>query len=258
MKPPTLINGWQRIGIVLSLLWIIFVCGYTAYELIKKVDASTYLIEVTHNKPTFDSQGHRTMTIEEAYGEDARRSLKVTNFLSAILIPMTFAWGIVYLCIFTFRWIIIGFKVGKPLTEPFLSAAPLPVDSPSQQTRPLIPEHPPQKRKSTMKMAWNGEVRLWKVFWIYIVLNFFLISLLRKVLEEVEKYVSLDNSILWRAFVAIFGLLVTVYFIWVSVSLWKCAFNSEWKVWGYVCRVIVVCRGVSFMGIILAIVLKQA
>ncbi len=249
-------NGWQRIGIVLSLLWLILVCGYTAYEFVKKVDVTTYLIEVTHNKPTFDSQGHRTITIEEAYGEDTKRNLKVINFFSAIFVPITLAWGIVYLCIFAFRWINTGFKQIPAQSQ---IDASLPVNIPLQQLPTLIPELPPQKRESAMKRARNGEERLWRVFWIYNILGVSLFLLIEKFCQAFLIAAENNNRsyIGMTIFMGVIVILSIPYIIWALTSLWRCAFNTGWKGWGYLGRAYVVWWSVSFIVFTLAIIFHK-
>lgn len=85
-----------------------------------------------------------------------------------------------------------------------------------------------------IKRAWNGEEKLWKVFWLYNVLGGIVISFL----------VSL---------VPIIGILLCIiYFVWNTVSLWRCAWNASIKLWGYILRVLIIfCVLVIPLGIIL-------
>ncbi|HEY4697244.1 MAG: hypothetical protein A3J49_12470 [Gallionellales bacterium RIFCSPHIGHO2_02_FULL_57_16] len=251
-------NGWQRIGIVLSLLWGISVCGYAVHEYDKKGDATSYLIEVTH-KPenvTIDNQGRRIITDEELYGDNVERNILVIHLLSAIVIPVALAWTVVYLCIFTFRWIVIGFKQIPAQSQNF---APSPVDSSSQQTRSLIPELPPQERKSAMKRAWNGEERLWKIFWLYNILGVLFFVVIGKFCQAFLIAAENNNRsyIGMTIFMSVIMILSIPYIIWALISLWRCAFNAGWKGWGYLGRAYVVWCGVSFIGVILAIIFHK-
>lgn len=252
------INGWQRIGIVLSILWSILVCGYTTYEFVKKVDATTYFIEVTHNEPTFDSQGRRILTIEEAYGEDAKRTIKVFNFLSAIVVPIVFGWGIVYLFIFTYHWIMFGFKPDEQHPGQIQIAMPLPVDIPLQQTHTNVSKPLPQKKVSAIMRAQNGEERLWKVFWFYNILGVLLFALIEEFFQAFL-FATENGSRSYGGIIIFYGVVAILFFpyiVWALVSLWKCAFNTGWKGWGYLGRVYVVWWCVSTIVFVVSIIHK--
>jgi hypothetical protein len=253
------LNGWQRIGIVLSLFWLVFVCGYTGYEFVEKVNSTTYLIEVTHNKPTFDSQGHRIMTIEEAYGDDAKRNLKVIHFLSVIFIPITLAWAIGYLYIFIYRWIMVVFKSGQPHSEQIQIPKPSPVNTPLQQTQANMPTSRAPERLSAMKRAWNGEESLWRVFWLYNILGVLLLGLIEKFCHAFLIAAERDNQsyIGMTIFYDVVAILFFPYIVWALASLWRCAFNTGWKGWGYLGRAYVVWWGVGFIAIVVSIILHK-
>lgn len=76
-----------------------------------------------------------------------------------------------------------------------------------------------------LEAAWQGDEKLWKVFWIYQWL--FGIAL-------TSAWVLSEN----------FGLLVegvvlavvAVWFVGVVVAQWRCSFNARWRGWGYVVR----------------------
>jgi len=77
-----------------------------------------------------------------------------------------------------------------------------------------------------IKKSWKGEEKLWKVFWIY---NFLLGGLINIGIGQTEKLEA--EYMLW------FLIIVTlIWVVWVSVSLWRCAFNASWKGWGYIVR----------------------
>lgn len=81
-----------------------------------------------------------------------------------------------------------------------------------------------------MKRAWNGQERLWKVFWIYGavagliagVINFALVFAAGKVVSQA------------------FSALMIVYWVFIAVSEWRCAFNVSWRGWGYIVRFLVI------------------
>ena len=78
-------------------------------------------------------------------------------------------------------------------------------------------------------MAWKGEEKLWKVFWLYNVLLGICFS---KAFDFVpEESVSLTLILL---------ALALIWTVWVMVSLWRCSFNTRWKGWGYLARALVI------------------
>ncbi len=84
-----------------------------------------------------------------------------------------------------------------------------------------------------LKKSWNGSEKLWKVFWLYYFLVNIVLNIALKMLPGF--FGSLPNLLAIPIMV-----IVWAYIVWILVSLWRCAFNTEWKVMGYVVRVIVV------------------
>jgi hypothetical protein len=77
-------------------------------------------------------------------------------------------------------------------------------------------------------LYWSGRGKLWKIYWMY---GTFVGWLL------VPIYILAARSgIPVRA---ISGALLP-YRVWVVVSIWRCAFNSESRTWGYVARILAV------------------
>jgi len=102
------LNGWHRIGIVLSLVWVVFVCGYAAHEYLERGASTTLLIEVTPDKASMvDKQGRVLDYFELKTGEPR---LLIVPLIAATLVPLALAWAIVYLCVFAFRWVAAGFR----------------------------------------------------------------------------------------------------------------------------------------------------
>ena len=88
--------------------------------------------------------------------------------------------------------------------------------------------------------AWSGKEKLWKVFWLY---NFILGTAIGYAID----YVAGLGLIIE---IAVFTV-VLIWAIWVLVALWRCAFNSRWRGWGYVCRgVVVLSLGVAALKVI--------
>lgn len=136
-------------------------------------------------------------------------------------------------------------KCGKPIPDQSKSAAPSTVDSPMPQQRQLEPAPQPQQRfklKGFIKRAWNGEERLWIVFWVYNIFGGWLFILIQKFLLAYGVAVEESGHSASGIAIAmgITGVLCAFYFIWAWPSLWKCAFNVREKSLGYIARAFVV------------------
>lgn len=70
-----------------------------------------------------------------------------------------------------------------------------------------------------IKKSWTGTEPIWRVFWIYGV-----------PVLVVAFYLSLPYPS--RLFVVVFF----TYFTWLQVSLWRCAYNSRFRWFGYIVR----------------------
>ena len=93
-----------------------------------------------------------------------------------------------------------------------------------------------------IKAAWKGEVKLWKVFWLY---NFILGSALIYAMDYAGNFGLVVEIVVY--------LIVLIWVVWIVVALWRCAFNASWKGWGYITRgLLVVCLALSLLTIIAA------
>lgn len=88
-----------------------------------------------------------------------------------------------------------------------------------------------------LSSGWDGEEDLWKLAWIYGALFIFLGHVLC-VIVRLFTDISIDSPSSGA------GILVTVieaaYYVWLMVSLWRCAFNAGWSGWGYLTRFAVI------------------
>jgi hypothetical protein len=76
--------------------------------------------------------------------------------------------------------------------------------------------------------AWAGRERLWKVYWVYGVLaSVGLLLVLRMLLA-----VGMPQVLMFA--------IVAPYQVWLVVSTWRCAFNADWRGWGYIARFLTV------------------
>ena len=81
---------------------------------------------------------------------------------------------------------------------------------------------------NTITKSWKGTESLWIVFWIHNTLIGFFVE---KIAEGLEL-----NGTEWLYY--FLSALSVAWAIWASVSLWRCAFNSSWRGWGYLVRLI--------------------
>jgi hypothetical protein len=77
--------------------------------------------------------------------------------------------------------------------------------------------------------AWQGRERLWKVFWLYNLLLGLGFSILTDYVVTLGIIPSLIAMVIMLAWAT-----------WITVALWRCAFNATWHAWGYIVRAIVV------------------
>lgn len=83
--------------------------------------------------------------------------------------------------------------------------------------------------------CWQGKERLSKVFWYWFVL---VPAVLTVTVAGVLKFVyPLMRMEEWLHYALMFAF---VYGPWVLISMWRGAFNVEWKGWGYLARIWVV------------------
>jgi hypothetical protein len=86
----------------------------------------------------------------------------------------------------------------------------------------------PNIRKEVMNYILNnftGKNRLWEVFWLHNILLGGLIT------SATDSLLDSDSLVL---------LITVAWGVWVFAGLWQCAFNTKWKVFGYLARGIVV------------------
>lgn len=94
-----------------------------------------------------------------------------------------------------------------------------------------------------VKSGWRGEMRLWKIFWLYGLLLMFVIGGLWFAIM-----LSLNISYFWAyPFFLVYG-------VWHVVSLWRCAFNVDWTFFGYLARISSAYSLYSLVSTLLAII----
>jgi hypothetical protein len=78
-----------------------------------------------------------------------------------------------------------------------------------------------------VKLAWRGDLRLWQAFWIGKILIPCVIFLVLQLIAD-----GLDTN--WPSM--IYGLLWPFYLIFIFVAVWRCAPNTDHKIWMYLVR----------------------
>jgi hypothetical protein len=98
------LNGWQRIGVVLSALWVLFVCGYSVYEYVQGGSSTRYLIEMVRadNMPFGKAPSFEDF--------DQKPRINVGLLFAAIVGPLALAWAMADLVIIAVRWIVVLFR----------------------------------------------------------------------------------------------------------------------------------------------------
>jgi len=102
------LGGWQRIGIVLSALWILAVAAYAVFELASGPDSAMLLIQMVVSKTgepitVLDGNAYRDLVPVEP-------KLLVGRLLIALFVPVVTAWVLAYACAWAVRWVIAGFR----------------------------------------------------------------------------------------------------------------------------------------------------
>ena len=81
---------------------------------------------------------------------------------------------------------------------------------------------------------WSGKEKLWKAFWLIGIVGRIFVAFFIIIFSLIGNSIGLTWS------VAILSLLfVLIYIIWSFVSIWRCAFNTQNKNWGYVARIFI-------------------
>lgn len=116
------LNGWKRIGIVASVVWVLggFIFTYH-YETKSDVDLAIMAYSncrsvLTQDEPRIEECNRR----ESDVLNDLLPYVKLGAAVVA-LVPIPFGWGLVYLIIFVVRWVRRGFSSVSHASESHLS-----------------------------------------------------------------------------------------------------------------------------------------
>jgi len=81
-----------------------------------------------------------------------------------------------------------------------------------------------------IEKSWEGDEKLWKVFWLY---NW----LLTIAIGVIGQFAV--NSFGYAGVIAAYTMF-TLWYAWFVISTWRCAFNVSWQGWGYIARAFVI------------------
>ena len=102
------LNGWNRIGIILSVLWMLSVIGYTAIEFQLGPESNMLLVDMVVTKT-----GEPIKVLEGNPFRDlvpVEPNLKLMTFFLALFIPVVVIWILSYLIVWSTKWVKAGFK----------------------------------------------------------------------------------------------------------------------------------------------------
>lgn len=107
------LNGWQRIGIIASVIWVIFAYVHTfsvEEESLGQLNANIHAscFESAHDDAAWK-------VCQDATMNQAMNDLHFERRLATgvAVVPVPVAWGLVYFVLFLVRWVKRGFKGAK-------------------------------------------------------------------------------------------------------------------------------------------------
>ena len=117
-------SGWTRIGVVISCLWALFICGSLCLEFIQLEPPKCVVDEkgiVTGNhQGTFLSCNLFSDILRESGNSQIIRygtqlvEFDLDSFLRVLTYPIILFWVLVFILVKTWRWVSDGFKKQQP------------------------------------------------------------------------------------------------------------------------------------------------
>lgn len=119
------LNGWQRIGVIVSLFWTCPIVIFAISEYAVEPRSGGYFYVQVHTQ----SKSHRLSTPETLAAERPKRTLSVGEVLSQpppryhfrfsvfaalLILPPLLLWLSAYAVVGAVRWVIAGFKRNAP------------------------------------------------------------------------------------------------------------------------------------------------
>jgi hypothetical protein len=104
----------------------------------------------------------------------------------------------------------------------------------------------PQGRPQSLRAHWQGRASLASAYWLIGVLGGIVVSTL------LTLAVTLVDSTLVHLLVLLAWI---TYDIFALVSIWRCAWNTSWKGWGYMARAVVLLGVLGYLAVVAALVI---
>lgn len=97
-----ILNGWQRVGVVFTVLWVLTVSGFAAYE---------YAAAAPNPDTVFRPRLFVGFSADAYLNDEPdTRMLRVGHLVVALAVIPTAAWLLVDVVIRTTRWVRAGFR----------------------------------------------------------------------------------------------------------------------------------------------------
>ena len=108
---PRFLNGWQRIGIILSTIWILVAYVYTLNrEMAADVSTAVTLEDMCTDSQTRMNLATTRCTQDFYHEREIQIPEERETAAIVALVPVPFAWGFVYVVLFLGRWVKRGFS----------------------------------------------------------------------------------------------------------------------------------------------------
>ena len=106
------LNGWQRIGVVVSLIWALSVCALGSLEYAQNGDRTHYFFDTVKVPVPQPKDMNRAggLTVEEFFGYRVEYHFSFGRLIAAMLVPIAVLWCIAYIGVLIVRWVAAGFK----------------------------------------------------------------------------------------------------------------------------------------------------
>lgn len=103
------LNGWQRIGVILSILWVL---GAAIHERNGQVELAQLKAQLDRNVCNYSSAiAECSKSLDSKYKEHlALNSNRIVNIAAVSLVPVLLGWLFAWLAIVVSRWVRVGFQ----------------------------------------------------------------------------------------------------------------------------------------------------
>lgn len=114
------LNGWQRIGIVLSIVWAL---GAAIYQRSADVERASDHAELSYRLCAEDNVRKNVLDNSNCMLE-LNKNMAIwlegswANVAFVSLVPIPLGWLVVYVIIKIYRWVNVGFKREQPKKQP--------------------------------------------------------------------------------------------------------------------------------------------